>query len=421
MKATLRLQLPRLAELAPQVPLRFALVQQGQAVRSGELTMAQLAATLPPVPAAAILHPADANLAAVVLPPLPAHRMASAVAGAAEPLLLGDSEPYALAHGARAANGATPIAWADRSALARAWALLADAGLPVQALVPAPLALPLPEDGELVLAVQDHVLLARAGRDAGSALVLPDDARAAAANAMAWLRLTWQRQPQAQPVWLGAVPSWYAQPGPDAPAPRVLPADAGWGASLPAWSLALPALRPRRMQASTWRRPLAWAAAAAALWLLGLNLHAARLSREADAVRAQMAAAVRAAFPDIPVVLDPLRQATQRRDALLAAVGDRVADDVVTLALAGARLLPAGAQVDRLHYEDGVLAVSTVGDVGARALDPDTAARARDLDLEIEQRDGTWLLRPRVLGAGIGADTGVLAPRAGLGPNGGAR
>lgn len=400
----LRLELPRLAQVHAGTPVRFALVQGGAVSRAGELPLAQLALALPAIPAAAILHPADATLAHATLPPLPAHRLAAALAGTIEPLVLGDVDSLALAHGPRAASGATPVAWADRALLARAWSTLADAGVPVQALVPAPLALPLPGADEVVLMERDGALLLRSGLDEGATLLLGDGDAAARDTARAWLRLWWQRQPQARPVWVGAVPAWSEAPAPGLPAPSVRPFEARWSAELPAWSLAIAALRPRRLQASPWRRPLAWSAAAAAVWLLGLNVHAARLEGEQAALRAHMNATVRAAFPQLPVILDPVRQATQQRDALLAAGGEDTPDDFVLLARAGARLLPPGTQVERLQYQDGELAIFTAGEVAA-ALDPTIARRAAELAVEVDQRDGAWRLRP--LASGVDAGGGV--------------
>lgn len=407
MKPVLRLQLPRLEALAAHTPLPFAIVDGGKRVRSGELPMAGLATTLPVMPVVAILHPADATLAQATLPPLPAHRMQAALAGAVEPLVLGDVDELVLAHGPRGSDGASPVAWAHRARIAQAWNLLADAGLPVDALVPAPLALPLPEAGGITLRLHDGFLLCRQGPDTGQALALdpigPQDATDA--SVQAFLRVLWMRHPEASVTWVDAVPpGWDAVfEGRASPAARVVPADARWSAPLPAWSLAVPALRPARLQRSPWRRPLAWVAAAAVVWTVGLNVHAMRLESEAAALRERMTSQVRAAFPSLPVVLDPLRQATQQRDALLAGTGSVTDTDFLPLALAASQLLPMSANnVASLGYADDTLSLRLIENpAGATgALDPTIARRARELGLQVDQREGAWVLRRQDDGAG---------------------
>ncbi len=399
MKAVLRLELPRLESLGPGTPLAFALVEQGRVSRSGELPMAAIAATLPIVAVVAVLHPADATVADAMLPPLPAHRLAAALAGVVEPLVLGDVDTLALASGPRQASGQSPVAWADRAQLARAWQLLAEAGLPVEALVPAPLALPLPPADGITLALQDGHLLCRSGLDAGQVLPLdpvgPQDATDP--SVQAWLRLLWQRHPEATATWVDAAPAgWRDAFAGEPPAAHVLPASTRWNAPLPAWSLAVPALRPTRLQRSPWRRPIAWVVAAAAVWTVGLNVHAMRLEGEAAELRQRMGDSVRAAFPQLPVILDPLRQATQQRDALRAAAGSVAETDFLPLALAASQLLPLSAgNVATVAFADETLSLRLVENPPgvAGALDPGLARRAQELGLQVDQRDGAWVLQ----------------------------
>ncbi|WP_368641936.1 type II secretion system protein GspL [Castellaniella ginsengisoli] len=137
-----------------------------------------------------------------------------------------------------------------------------------------------------------------------------------------------------------------------------LPAGPRWLASLPAWSFAGPARRPAG-GAARWRRPIAWAAAACAVWVLGLNLHAASQGGRLDAMRESMRQTVQQAYPQIPVVVDPLLQARQQRDALRLAGGDDAADDFIPLALATAEILDfAQGHVLGLRYQDGRLTLT---------------------------------------------------------------
>lgn len=160
-----------------------------------------------------------------------------------------------------------------------------------------------------------------------------------------------------------------------------------WRRPAPAWSLNPPALRPAQSHASHWRGPLAWAGAATAVWLLGLNVYASRIADESTRLRHGMQQQVARAFPDIPVVLDPVKQATQRRDALRAGQGAMAESDLMPLALAAAQLLPeTGRRVQKLDYEAGVLTLE---------LEDDDAASARPDATPIEQASAQGLLLAR--------------------------
>lgn len=397
MRNTLRFELPRLGDLHPGSAVRYAVTDGRVLTRSGELPLERLALDLPALPPVAILHPADVVLAHTALPPLPPHRMAEAIPAAAEPLTLADPDTLAIAGGPRDAQGMATLAWTARARLAQAWQTLADAGLPAERLVPAPLALPNPGAAGLTFMLREHHLLARHGDHRGHALALnelrsEDEADPAV---LAWMRLLLQQAAPASLLWIGYCPSWAREAADPIPI-RTVPAAERWQADLPNWSLALPALRPHRMQRSAWRRPLAWSAAATAVWLVGLNLYAAQLAREEAVLKQHMTRQVQATFPALPVVLDPLRQATQQRDALLTATGSMAESDLLPLAQAVAQLLPASANnVASLQFDQGMLALTLIDNTAAPAgaLDPELAKRAHDLGLQVDRRDGRWLIR----------------------------
>lgn len=193
---------------------------------------------------------------------------------------------------------------------------------------------------------------------------------------------------------------WPAEAGrPDGP--LSLPADARWQQPGPAWSLALADLRPAARGGSRWRAPALWAAAALMVWIGGLNIHAAQLASEGEALQQAIHDRVARAFPELPVVMDPLKQAQQRVDALRAArsvVGD---SDFMPLAQAAARLLPAGRfEVSALSYENGVLSIDTgVGNPAGSTPDgaaPRQASNTRGLLLE--PTDTGWKIAPARLG-----------------------
>ncbi|MCI2809619.1 type II secretion system protein GspL [Eoetvoesiella caeni] len=143
MKSRLRLALPPLAEITPESIMAFALFDRdGRLLRSGELPLGQLAQAVPVDYVQAILHPGDAIAVTVQLPPLPAKRLDAAVQASVEPMALSAIADLCIAHGPRAADGSTTVAWTGRHALLEAWRQLDSAGLKLAAIVPLALALP---------------------------------------------------------------------------------------------------------------------------------------------------------------------------------------------------------------------------------------------------------------------------------------
>ncbi|KRC71000.1 GspL periplasmic domain protein [compost metagenome] len=181
---------------------------------------------------------------------------------------------------------------------------------------------------------------------------------------------------------------------PETSAPLRDPADPRWLAPSPSWSLAMPQLAPARV--SRWRPAWRWSAAAAVVWIAGLNIHAARLQDEADALRNGMREQVLAAFPDLPVVLDPARQAQQGLDALQANRGAASAGDFLPLARAAAQALPFAAdKVARLSYADQALTLqlADAGEPSQRVAEtPALIQQAAALGLKLERADtdNTW-------------------------------
>lgn len=288
MRQHLRLALPLLSDLTLDTNIAFVLVdREGRVARAGQLPLAELGADAGSVAVHAILHPDDAVVAGITVPPVPTQRLSAAVAGSIEPMALSEISQLCVAHGARAADGTVTVAWAARKPLVKTWALLAEAGLNIVAFIPQSLALP------------------------------PGD----------------------------------PQPG----EPLGLPAGPRWLAPFPGWSLAHEELRPASAS-GRWRRAIYWTTAAAAVWIVGLNWYAAQLSNEVKVLQQNMQHSVVQAFPQIPVVIDPVRQAQNQRDALRLAQGAAADDDFMPLALATAQVLDfAQSHVRSLHYENGVL------------------------------------------------------------------
>lgn len=173
------------------------------------------------------------------------------------------------------------------------------------------------------------------------------------------LRNAWQRLSAVGLLVHGFYPLqiWSDLTTPNQPEPLQHSGDPRWRAAAPVWSLTVPQLAPRLR--SRWRGTIAWLSGAAAIWIVGLNLYAAQLHGEAQQLRQRMEDDVRDAFPELPVILDPLRQAQQGRDALQAVQGGSSGKDLLSLARAAAQVLPFSADaVDRMTYQNDVMSLT---------------------------------------------------------------
>ncbi|MGE4368709.1 MAG: type II secretion system protein GspL [Burkholderiaceae bacterium] len=204
------------------------------------------------------------------------------------------------------------------------------------------------------------------------------------------------------------VPTLPAQwPGDDNPERSTPPAaDDHWQTPAPAWSLADPDCRPHR-QATRWRRPLAWVALAALVWLVGLYLYTDRLRDEMRQLETTMQQAVTQAFPHIPVVLDPVKQARSERDKRLAGAGGSADTAFLPLARAAAETLGFTAgYVARLSYRDDTLTLTLAPGFTPPTDESALQQRAYAQGLRVEKspdQPDTWIIRQRDPGAATGA------------------
>ncbi|MGY5329936.1 type II secretion system protein GspL [Pseudomonas protegens] len=242
------------------------------------------------------LHPLDSLLTQIPLPQLPAARIKAAVACAAQALILGPSEQMHVAHGPRDAEGQVALSWLPRERLQALGRLLEQAGLKLAGLYPAPYALPVPPPGQVNLCLLDEQLLVRQSATQGSVQPL-------VAETLEQLRAS-----ASELCWIGEVP---ALPGQPLPAPQPLPAQLCWSGTPPSWGLHSGALAGTRAPQG-WGRALGCCALAVAVWVLGLNLYAAREAEQGQRLKAQMSQRVKQVFPELPVVLNPLQQARQQ-------------------------------------------------------------------------------------------------------------
>lgn len=283
------------------------------------------------------LPPGEVALASFMLPPLTGRRLHAAVLGAVEPCALQPLESLAIGVGPRGSDGSVPAAWVAREAQARWLALLRRHGVAPRELSLPTAFLPCPTQGWAGLQ-SGRWLVVRTGAGAGFMQELPDGMERDAALAAHG----------------------------DAPVPAVQWIDEAdkvsqWSGD--GWRWGLPASDPSQTHAglATWLRPAAaWGAVAAAVWIAGLHVHAGQLATQGQALKRQMAVRVKAAFPELPVVVNPVQQARQQKEARTGQLPQAtVGSDYAALSRAAVGLLaqlPAG-QVQALHYTSGELRI----------------------------------------------------------------
>ncbi|MFB4251052.1 type II secretion system protein GspL [Pseudomonas idahonensis] len=302
----LRIALPPLAELiAAEAPLAcpvdFARLDRGGRVGEiGRCPLGQLAQGGKPVPVECFLHPLDSLLTHIELPQLPAARIKAAVDCAAQALILGPSEQMHVAHGARDAQGQVALSWLPKTALQALGRLLAQAGLKLQGLYPAPYALPVPPPGQANLCLLDGQLLLRQSSGQGSVQPLVEET-------LEQLRAS------------GCEVGWIGDAAP--PVCQLLPGEQRWSGPLPGWGLHAGAVAGG-VKVQGWGRALGCCALAVLVWVVGLNLYAAREAEQGQRLKAQMSQRVKQVFPQLPVVLNPLQQARQQLAAQQSGAAD---------------------------------------------------------------------------------------------------
>lgn len=345
----LRIGLPPLDQLTVDSPVSFAWLDRGLVVTAGRESLQKLGKHRQPVDC--FLHPCDSLLTSLELPPLPAAKTAAAVACAAQALILGPIDQMQVAHGPRDDDGVVQVAWVPKAALVQLGQLLAQVPLKLRGLYPAPYALPVDT------AVLDAgYLLTRHSLQQGSVHPLGQQAL----DKMLDVRLV-----EAPHRWSGAVPAW--------------------------------GLHGHLNQRATggWGRALACTALALAIWSVGLNLYAARQAEEGQRLKALMSQQVRQAFPELPVILNPLQQVRQQ----LAARQSGAATDpgqrfTSLLQLAGSHLPFMVGSVDSLSFEQGRLHLGLLADSPSPAAQGDWQAALAEAGFAATRDEQGWTLGP---------------------------
>ncbi|RFQ00394.1 type II secretion system protein [Pseudomonas aeruginosa] len=237
------------------------------------------------------------------------------------------------------ADGRLTLGWLEASALASLEQAVQRLRLDVREVQAAPFLLPLRDDAWVAGEWDGHLLLRRSLSDA-VVHPLPEQGLAEVPQE---LRL----------FWLGERPAWRSAALERAEA---LDEALRWSGPASPWGLALKA--PATSAGNgTWKMPLFCAALALLVWVAGLNLYAGQLAGQGQSLQRQSSQRVQQAFPELPVVLDPLRQARERRDAYLAgkADGDAAAGLAALLHGAGEAMPFLAGRLQRLDYHAGEL------------------------------------------------------------------
>jgi general secretion pathway protein L len=344
---TLRVHLCPLAELAAESVLDFEVLDSARRIlQRGAAVPAAL-----PVLARTELVVAgrDVVLLEAVLPKVSGARLRAALPALAEPMLLGDIERNLVVAGRLDAARRATLAVVDRALLRRALDPFARLGMRPASATPEPLAIACGA-GRWRLRRRGAWAVVRTGRQLGIAC-------AAAETPPVELQLA-LAQAAARPAALEVegdcdTAAWSAALG-----VTVLAAAREAHAAPVELELLQYEFAPQLADWKAWRPAAALAAALALVWVTGLNFDAWLMLREERELRGRMSAALREAFPRVPVVLDAPAQMRRGLADLRAAAGTGDAEDFLPLAAGFARLMEAEAEAVRgMEYRDRALQV----------------------------------------------------------------
>lgn len=339
---TLRVHLCPLAELRADSSLEFdildrdrRIVERGSAVPAG----------LPRLPRVEFVVAAgDVLLIDAALPRLSGARLRAALPSLAEPSLVGDVEQAFVVAGKPDGAGRATLAVLDRALLQRALEMFARLRLPVVSATPEP----------LTLAVRPGAWRLRPGR----CLRMSERLGIACSSGEppVELRLALEQAGAQRPevVEVEGEAAWEPAPG-----VKAVSVETDHSRAEPvALELLQYEFAARMVDWRAWRVPVTLAAALALVWIVGLNVDAWLKLREERALRSQMNAAFRGAFPQVPVILDPVAQMRRGIADLRSGAGTGDAGDFVALAASFAQAAQLGADSVRdIEYRDRGLQV----------------------------------------------------------------
>ncbi|PIB60738.1 type II secretion system protein GspL [Pseudomonas sp. 2822-17] len=356
----LRIALPPLDGLTSHSELEFAQLDRNGSIRHvASSTLERLGQTFKAHTVECFLHPTDSILTRIDLPPLSAARTAAAVTCAAQALILGRSEQMHVAHSARDGAGQVHLGWLPKAALDRVGQLLGLHQLKLRGLYPAPYRLPVPPAGQVSTCAVDGQLLLRFTQAHAAVEPLAEDrlqALAAAGETLLW--------PVDQQCWSGAAPGWSLHAG------------IGKGAA----------------PAAGWGRAAACCALAVGVWVAGLNLYAAREIAQGQQLKQQMNQRMKQAFPELPVILNPLQQARQQLAARQGGGAAQAHHDFAYLVKHAASALPSMVgSVQALTFGQRQLQVQMTAEAPPAA-DSTVHAALSQAGLSASREERVWTL-----------------------------
>lgn len=355
MRKTLRVRLAPLAELGADSTLDYEVLDANRTVLERG---SAVAAALPRLPRTELVVAAsDVLLVEAAVPPLSGARLRAALRSLAEPHLLSAPETAFVV-----AGKSSVLAVLDRVLFERALALLARLKIKPSSATPEQLSLPL-RAGRW----RARIGCVRTGEFSGMSC--------SAGNPPVELALAVQQAPtRPQAIEVEGecdAEAWSRELG--VPVELAPPANRAEPTRL---ELLQYELAPQVVNWRAARLPLALAALCLLTWIVGLNVEAWLLWREANALRAQINADFREAFPRVPVVLDAAKQMRQGVAELKSGAGAGSPRDFLPLTAGLARAFPNEADVVRkLDYRGDSLRA----ELEPRALDSATK-RARVLE-----------------------------------------
>jgi general secretion pathway protein L len=347
---TLRVHLCPLAELGAQSALVYELLDRRRRImRRGQAVPALLPKT---GRCELVLAAPDALLVDVALPPkMSGSRLRAALPMMVEEFLLGDMEDaLVVASAPERATGRATVAIVDRNLVLRALELFKRLRTRVVSATPEPLTLAA-APGCWRVRLHEAYGCARIGQRLGIALTPSLDGGPPKELALA---LAQQPAPSAIEI-EGECDAEAWQETLHVPVRRVR--DEQPVAPAAALELLQYEAAPDAADWARWRGPVALAAALLLLWIAGLNAQAWLLQREERTLRGEMASLVRQAFPDVPVVLDPVVQMRRGVSELRAAAGIDSPTDFLPLAIRFAQALADDRAVRSIEYRDAALHV----------------------------------------------------------------
>jgi general secretion pathway protein L len=201
----------------------------------------------------------------------------------------------------------------------------------------------------------------------------------------------------------GASVQWIGEAPPETTI-TPLPAEQRWTGALPGWGLH-GGIQQRSAGQSGWGRAAAFCALAVAVWTLGLNLYAAREATQGQRLKTHMNLRVKQAFPELPVILNPLQQARQQLAARQSGAATDPTQRFASLVLlAGSGMPFIVGSVQQLVFEQGELQLSLLSDARKTGSDKHWQTALTQAGVAINATEDGWTLRPAAEAAASDAD-----------------